>query len=60
MKATHCEFCGCLRDDHTPPEEVDDGIPFARNAAGDDIAIVTCGDCAACYADPADWEKETA
>lgn len=57
MIPTHCEYCGCLRDDHTPPEEVDDGIPFAIMANGGDPEIVTCGDCADCYADPKDWEK---
>ena len=50
----HCQRCGCLWDDHTPPEEVDDGIPFARAASGetDPTQIVTCGDCAECYEAP--------
>ncbi len=52
QQATHCEFCGCLRDDHSYPEEVDDGIPFAIMSNGGDTEIITCGDCADCTVDP--------
>lgn len=49
-----CPECGCLWDDHSRPEDVDDGIPFARAASGetDPSQIVTCGDCAECYQVP--------
>lgn len=54
--APYCPWCGCLNDDHSPPEEVDDGIPWAILANGGDPMIITCGDCAQCTEDVREWK----
>jgi hypothetical protein len=54
--APYCPWCGCQIADHTFPEEVEDGIPWALLGNGEDPLIITCGDCNGCAADPREWK----
>jgi len=51
---TRCEFCGCDRLDHTPPDEVEALNGRLWDAVRDGPPN-TCGDCYDCTTDSAIW-----
>ena len=51
---TRCEYCGCDRDDHMYPDEVE-ALNGRLWDAVQNGPPMTCGDCHDCTTDPEIW-----